>query len=80
MTYIDDHKGRFGVEPICAVLPIAPSAYYANKTQHRDPHSRSVRARRDAELKPEIQRVWDDNFRLTFNGSDPPLMIEWECR
>jgi transposase InsO family protein len=64
VTYIDDHKDRFGVEPICAVLPIAPSTYYANKTQRRDPDRRSARAKRDAELKPEIQRVWDDNFRV----------------
>jgi len=64
VTYIDDHKVRFGVEPICAVLPIAPSTYYANKTQHRDPDRRSVRAKRDDGLKLEIQRVWDDNFRV----------------
>jgi putative transposase len=64
VTYIDDHKERFGVEPICAVLPIAPSTYYVNKTQHRDPDRRSARAQRDDELKLEIQRVWDDNFRV----------------
>ena len=64
VTYIDDHKERFGVEPICAVLPIAPSTYYANKTQHRDPDCRSARAKRDDGLKLEIQRVWDDNFRV----------------
>jgi putative transposase len=64
VTYIDDHKERFGVEPICAVLPIAPSTYYVNKTQHRDPDRQSARAQRDDELKLEIQRVWDDNFRV----------------
>jgi len=64
VTYIDDHKDRFGVEPISAVLPIAPSTYYAKKTQHRDPDRRSARAKRDDELKPEIERVWDDNFRV----------------
>jgi putative transposase len=64
VTYIDDHKERFGVEPICAVLPIAPSTYYVNKTQHRDPDRRSARAQRDDELKLEIQRAWDDNFRV----------------
>ncbi len=62
VIYIDDHKNRFGVEPICAVLPIAPSTYYANKTKHRDPDRRSARAKRDDALKIEIQRVWDDNF------------------
>ena len=64
LTYIDDHKERFGVEPICAVLPIAPSTYYMNKTQHRDPDRRSARAQRDDELKLEIQRIWDHNFRV----------------
>ena len=64
VTYIDDHKDRFGVEPICAVLPIAPSTYYADKTKHRDPDRRSARAKRDDGLKLEIQRVWDDNFRV----------------
>jgi len=64
VIYIDHHKNRFGVEPICAVLPIAPSTYYRHRAAHRDPDRRSMRAKRDAELKPEIQRVWDDNFRV----------------
>ena len=64
VTFIDDHKERFGIEPICTVLPIAPSTYYATKTQHRDPDRRSARAQRDDGLKLEIQRVWDDNFRV----------------
>jgi len=64
VTYIDDHKDRFGIEPICAVLPIAPSTYYAKKTQHRNPDRRSARAKRDDGLKLEIQRIWDDNFRV----------------
>ena len=64
VAYIDAHKDRFGVEPICAVLPIAPSTYYQSKTRHRDPDRRSARAKRDDRLKHEIQRVWDDNFRV----------------
>ena len=64
VTYIDEYKGRFGVEPICNVLPIAPSTYYTHKAKHRDPDRRSERAKRDDELKPEIQRVWDENFRV----------------
>ncbi len=62
VTYIDNHKDRFGVEPMCNVLPIAPSTYYACKAQQRDPDRRSDRVKRDDELKPEIQRVWDENF------------------
>ena len=57
ITYIDRHKDRYGVEPICRVLPIAPSTYYARK--QRPPSARAVR---DARLKAEIRRVYDDNF------------------
>jgi len=64
VTYIDDYKDRFGVEPICAVLPIAPSTYYAHKVTHRDPERRSARAKRDEVLKSEIQRVWEENYRV----------------
>ena len=64
VTYIDEYKGRSGVEPICAILPIAPSTYYEHKAQERDPERRSARARSDAELKPEIERVGEENFRV----------------
>jgi hypothetical protein len=59
VRYIDDHKGRFGVEPICAVLPIAPSTYYEQKARERELARRPARAIRDEQLKPEIQRVFD---------------------
>ena len=61
MGYIDAHKDRFGVEPICAVLPIAPSTYYEQKARARDPSRLPPRAQRDAALKPEIERVWHEN-------------------
>jgi helix-turn-helix protein len=57
IAYIDHHKGRYGVEPICRVLPIAPSTYH----QHTK-GPRSARAVRDAQLKVEIRRIHDDNF------------------
>ena len=62
VTYIDEHKARFGVEPICAQLPIAPSTYYECKAREADPSRLPARARRDIELSSDIQRVWDDNF------------------
>lgn len=62
--YIDDHRDRFGVEPICAVLPIAPSTYFLHKAQQQDPTIRSVRERRDEELKVAIQRIWDANHQV----------------
>ncbi len=63
-AFIDTHREAYGVEPICAQLPIAPATYYAWKAQVRDPERRSARARRDAELRVAIQRVWDANFRV----------------
>ena len=64
VSYIDNHRDRFGVEPICKELPIAPSTYYDHKARQRDPEDRSERARRDERLMPEIQRVWEENFRV----------------
>jgi putative transposase len=57
IAYIDAHRDRFGVEPICQLLPIAPSTYHAAK--RRLP---SARALRDEELKVDIRRVHEDNF------------------
>ncbi len=58
---IDAHRTTFGVEPICAVLPIAPSRYYELKARERDPHRRPARARRDEWLSEHIRRVWQEN-------------------
>jgi len=49
IAFIDAFKERFGVEPICEQLPIAPSTYYATKSR-----SPSARVKRDGPLKPEI--------------------------
>jgi putative transposase len=57
IAYIDANKGRFGVEPICRVLPIAPSTYYAASRRPA-----SARAVRDAKLKGEIARVHAEHF------------------
>ena len=57
IAYIDGHKGRFGVEPICTALQFAPSTYYAAKT--RPP---SARACRDAVLGPVVKACWEDNY------------------
>ena len=64
VRYIDDHRERFGVEPICAVLPIAPSTYFLHKAQQHDPARRSARAQRDDELRVAIQRIWDANEQV----------------
>lgn len=62
VAFIDDYRGLYGVEPICEVLRIAPSTYYAHKQRERDPERRSARARRDEELCHRIRRVWFENF------------------
>jgi putative transposase len=61
VRFIDTHRTTFGVEPICAVLPIAPSLYYELKARERDPHRRPARVRRDEQLGEHIRRVWHDN-------------------
>ena len=50
-VFIDEHRGSYGVEPICAVLPIAPSTYYALKRCEADPSLRSLRGQRDERLR-----------------------------
>jgi transposase InsO family protein len=64
IAFIDDHRGAHGVEPICKVLPIAPSTYHAHVAKRRDPANLSARARQDAALKIEVRRVFDQNFSV----------------
>ena len=64
VSFIDAHRAEYGVESICAQLPIAPSTYYEQKARERDPARLPPRARRDIELSGQIQRVWDENFRV----------------
>ena len=61
-TFVDDHRDTYGVEPICAELPIAPSVYYEHKRREREPERCSARSRRDSELRARIRRVWESNF------------------
>jgi putative transposase len=64
IAFIDDHRDAYGVEPICKVLPIAPSRYREHAARRRDPARLPIRARRDAFLRSEIRRVWEENFRV----------------
>lgn len=59
MNFINAERHRFGVEPICRVLEIAPSTYYASVSRPA-----SARQVRDQELKQEIERVHRDNFEV----------------
>ncbi len=64
VTFIDQHRDKFGVEPICAELPIAPSMYYEYKAREVNPQRLPARHIRDAALEIEIRRVWKENFRV----------------
>jgi transposase InsO family protein len=64
IAFIDDQREVHGVEPICKVLPIAPSTYHDHVAKRRDPDRLSARAKRDAALKVEIRRVFEENFRV----------------
>jgi transposase InsO family protein len=64
IAFIDEHRDAHGVEPICRVLPIAQSTYYAHLAVQADPSKASARQQRDAALRPELQRVWNDNFKV----------------
>jgi transposase InsO family protein len=61
-AFIDEHREVYGVEPICRVLPIAPSTYYEHAARKADPDRRPARERRDAELSQKIRRVFAANF------------------
>jgi putative transposase len=64
IAFIDDHRALYGVEPICRVLPIAPSTYHAHVARRVDPGMLPARAKRDAVLMAEIRRVYEANFRV----------------
>ena len=62
--FIDEHRKTYGVEPICAALPIAPSTYHAHRAVHADPAKRCPRAKRDAVLRTRIRQLWEENFAV----------------
>jgi transposase InsO family protein len=64
IAFVDDHRRSYGVEPICKVLPIAPSTYREAAARRSDRERLPARARRDAVLKVEIERVFTENFRV----------------
>jgi len=64
VSFIDEHREEHGVEPICSQLPIAPSTYHEQKARQADPSRLPARAVRDAELRPEIRRVFEENRQV----------------
>jgi putative transposase len=64
VAFIDDHRKTYGVEPICRVLPIAPSTYCRRKAEQRDPTRRSARAQQDEGLRAIIRRIWKEHHQV----------------
>jgi len=64
VSFIEDHRAEYGVEPICSQLPIAPSTFYDQQSKRDHPDRRSVKAKRDDALCFDIQRVFEDNFQV----------------
>jgi putative transposase len=64
VDFIEAHRDAHGVEPICAILPLAPSTYYAHLAKRADPARLSKRARRDEAPRPEIRRIFEENWRV----------------
>ena len=64
IAFIDNHRGVHGVEPICNVLPIAPSTYNDHLAKRADPARLPERVKRDTMLKPEVSRVFKANYEV----------------
>ncbi len=64
IAFIDDHRAEYGVEPICKVLPIAPSTYDEHAAKRTNPEKQSDRGKRDEVLQADIQRVFAANFEV----------------
>jgi putative transposase len=63
-SFVDAYRDDHGVEPICRVLEIAPSTYHEHARRRAQPETAPARVKRDAQLKREIQRVFDENFQV----------------
>lgn len=64
LGFVEAHRGDYGVEPICQVLPIAPSTVRQHTARAADPTKLPARAQRDVGLKADIRRVFDENFQV----------------
>ena len=62
IAFVEEHRPVDGVEPICRVLPIAPSTCYEHAARRRNPAHLPARVRREEVLRTEIRRVWEENF------------------
>lgn len=63
-AFIDEHRGAYGVEPICKVMQIAPSSYWLHAQRREQPELRPARAQRDEHLVGRIEQVWQSNLQV----------------
>ena len=63
VSFVDEHRDEYGVEPICEQLPIAPSTFYEHMARRANPDLRSARAKLDDALEVEVERIWEENRR-----------------
>jgi putative transposase len=63
-AFIDEHRGAYGVEPICKVMQIAPSTYWLHAQRQAKPELRPERSRRGDVLANEVRRVWQANMQV----------------
>lgn len=61
VNFIVDHRDVYRGEPICRVLPIAPSTYHEAKRRQAEPNRRSARQQRDVQVCDAIQQTWNAN-------------------
>ena len=64
IAFIKEFREVYGIEPICYFLQIAPSTFYAHLAVEIDSVKASDRIKRDAELRPELMRVWEENLEV----------------
>jgi len=62
MVFIENHRDKYGVEPICKQLPIAPSTFYEHQSREANPERQPERKKRDMMLSEAIKRIWKENF------------------
>jgi putative transposase len=63
-AFIDEHRGAYGVEPVCRVMQIAPSTYWQHAQRRSQPALRPARARRDEVLSGHVERAWNANLHV----------------
>lgn len=63
IAFVEENRDM-GIEPICKHLPIAPSTFYDHMARRANPDLLSDRAKRDKTLRPEIERVWEQNYKV----------------